>query len=153
MTIEQVLRKYGDDFVEELRRNIIEKGGVASGDLINNLSTSVDQVEADTYTLYLHSPDYLKWWDQGTMPHWMPVQPLKDWVQNKGIVPEERNGKLPTVDQLPYMIQHGIAEKGTPSHDVVNAVANLIFDRYEEELQEAMLDDLGYMLEGLPVKY
>ena len=156
MTVEEVLNRYGEEFVEELKRNIVAKGGVASGAMTDpeNLYAHVVQDEPGVYTLYLESTPYLKWWDSGTRPHWMPVKPLIDWVENKGIVPEERNGYLPTVEELPYMIQHKIAREGTPGHDnTVQVVADAVFIRFERQLQEALLDEVGDMLKGLPVKY
>ena len=148
MTIEQVLQRYGEDFIKELRRNIVAQGGVATGTMLNDSRCEVE-TNPDGYTLVLWSPDYLKWWDQGTYPHWAPIQPLRDWVQAKGIQPEERNGKLPTVEQLPYLIQHGIAENGTPAHHVVNAVAELCYAKWEDELVSAMEDEIGDLLKGL----
>ena len=148
MTVEEVLDRYGQDLVQELRNALINKDAYASGQLDTMMDYDVERT-ADGYTLYLVSPEYLKWLDSGTRPHWAPIEPLQRWVWSKGIVPEERNGKLPTVEQLPYMIQKGIAEHGTEGVHQVNAVANMVYDRWEKELQEAMLDDLGYELKGL----
>ena len=148
MTIEQVLRAYGEDFIRELRRNIVAKDGVASGAMLNDSYTEVE-TNPDGYTLALYAPDYLKWWDQGTYPHWAPIEPLKKWVEVKGLQPTERNGKMPTVEQLPYLIQHGIAENGTEGRKVVNAVAELCYTKWEDALVSAMEDEIGDLLKGL----
>lgn len=148
MTVEEVLNRYGQDLVQAMKDALHAKDAYASGQLESMMDYDVEPT-ADGYTLYLVAPDYLKWLDQGTRPHWAPIEPLKRWVWAKGIVPEERNGKLPTVEQLPYMVQHGIAVNGTEGIHQVNAVADMVFDRWEKELQEAMLDDLGYLLKGL----
>lgn len=148
MTVEEVLNRYGQDLVQAMKDALHAKDAYASGQLESMMDYDVEAT-ADGYTLYLVAPDYLKWLDQGTRPHWAPIEPLQRWVWAKGIVPEERNGKLPTVEQLPYMIQHGIAVNGTEGIHQVNAVADMVFDRWEKELQEAMLDDLGYALKGL----
>lgn len=148
MTVEEVLNRYGQDLVQAMKDALHAKDAYASGQLESMMDYDVEPT-ADGYTLYLVAPDYLKWLDQGTRPHWAPIEPLQRWVWAKGIVPEERNGKLPTVEQLPYMVQHGIAVNGTEGIHQVNAVADMVFDRWEKELQEAMLDDLGYLLKGL----
>lgn len=148
MTVEEVLNRYGQDLVQAMKDALHAKDAYASGQLESMMDYDVEAT-ADGYTLYLVAPDYLKWLDQGTRPHWAPIEPLQRWVWAKGIVPEERNGKLPTVEQLPYMVQHGIAVNGTEGIHQVNAVADMVFDRWEKELQEAMLDDLGYLLKGL----
>lgn len=140
MTIEQVLRQYGNDLVQQLKREIVQDGGVATGRMTDTLDYEVVN-EGGVWTLYLVSTDYLKWWDQGTYPHWAPIQPLKDWA----------SAKLPDADaSFPYRVQWKIAREGTEPHDRVNAVAELTYDRYERELQEAILDDLGYLLKGIP---
>ena len=146
--IEKILNDYGRDLVEALKREMVAKDGVASGQLYEMTDYEVVRTP-DGWQLNLVSPDYLKWWDSGTRPHWMPIEPLKSWVFAKGIVPEERNGKLPTVEQLPYMIQKGIAEHGTEGAHAVNAVANMVLDRWIDRLEDAMLEDLGYELKGL----
>lgn len=148
MTVEEVLNRYGQDLVQAMKDALHAKDAYASGQLESMMDYDVEAT-ADGYTLYLVAPDYLKWLDQGTRPHWAPIEPLQRWVWAKGIVPEERNGKLPTVEQLPYMIQHGIAEHGTEGIHQVNAVANMVLDRWIDQLEDAMLEDLGYELKGI----
>ena len=74
------------------------------------------------YILYLALQDYWKYLERGTRMQgpfrqrgkFPPVEPFKRWIQAKGIVPYRgKNGRIPTQDQLAYMIARKVWLVGT----------------------------------------
>lgn len=47
--------------------------------------------------------------ENGTKPHFPPVNKIEEWIRIKPIIPDSRNGKVPTTKQLAFMIQSSIA--------------------------------------------
>lgn len=64
--------------------------------------------------------------EEGTKPHWMPIEAIKQWIKVKPIKPVPRAGqkKVPSTDQLAYAIQWGIARKGTKGKHLLAAALN-----------------------------
>ena len=145
--LKQVLGEIGLELRTYLKERIQADGGVATGEMLNSIDYEVSET-ADEITLYLISTEYFKWWDQGTLDHWPPRDAIKKWIEAKPVVPEERNGKLPTVDQLAFLISRKIAGKspnglpgGTPSHEALKAVADSLIELYQEKLANAIMQD------------
>lgn len=144
----RVLTEFGEELKQLLKENIQAEGGIATGEMLNSIDYEVNQ-ETGELVLYLLSTDYFKWWDQGTTSHWVPKEPILKWIEAKPITPyPDANGKLPTVEQLSFLIRRKIAGEsptgkpgGTPSHGRLKAVADLLADTYAEKIGAAIIQD------------
>ena len=78
----------------------------------------VMNVNGNFYEIIFNAPAY--WWyvNNGRRPGKMPpVNVIADWVRRRNITPYAlKNGKLPTPEQLPFMIANKIAKEGTKFH-------------------------------------
>lgn len=107
-----------DDVVGQLRNSAEAKGLDASGNLLASI-TFRPEVLGDTMRFQLILPDYYKWVDEGRKPgKFPPIEPILQWMKQKGIVPRNTRGKrLKTTDKslknLAYIIRRSIAKKGT----------------------------------------
>ncbi|MCD4818659.1 MAG: hypothetical protein K8S23_08195 [Candidatus Cloacimonetes bacterium] len=55
----------------------------------------------------------------GKVPSWTPIEPLKAWVERKGLAwVDKRSGKLLSIEQMAYMIQAKIKREGIPARNV-----------------------------------
>lgn len=135
------------EFLAEVRRLVKEEDGLASGKMYDDFDCKPVK-ENGHYTIYLYHTDYFKYYDEGTSPHWAPIQPLKDWVAAK-----QRNGMLPEVPGLPYMVQWKIARDGTEGRDVFERACMEVIPRYEGRFADALAQDFidnylnGYNIE------
>ena len=78
----------------------------------------VMNVNGNFYEIIFNAPSYWKYAndgrDKGGVP---PVNVIADWVKRRNITPYAlKNGKLPTTDQLAFMIANAIARDGTKFH-------------------------------------
>ena len=152
---ERVLNEYGQAVVDLYKQNIIQSDHLATEKLLNNISF---EVVTDTYTIAVDMSlmDYFKYVEWDTRPHFPPLQPIKDWIRVRNIIPQPMTltrhtktkgdieyQRTPTTDQLAYLIGRNIARNGTKgSHDLENAVEQVNRD-FEVRLADAVTADVG----------
>ena len=133
----------------------------ASGDLINSLTTEhiIDDRHFEVTVTLEH---YWKYLNDGTKPHFPPIAPIKEWVRVKHIMPEvrpiqKRDGTwveyLPTVEQLPYMIQRSIAKNGTKAYKTFDTAKNDINEEFAEAISLAIQEDIGNYVANVMAEY
>ena len=124
-----------DQFVDVLKQNYENAGVRASGNLIDNLSGKL-VVNGDIYTVSLNLPEYYKYIESGRRPgKFPPINKIKEWMRVKPILPTPINGKLPTENQLAFLIGRSIAQNGIPAKPVIArslSQFNLIGQIYDE---------------------
>jgi len=138
----EVLERYGQEFIELYKRNLVASGRPASGDLINSLRYEV-KMDRQAFAVDIHLKDYWKYIEDGTRPHWPPVDAIRRWIEVKPIIPRPMaNGKLPTTNQLAYLIGRKISRVGTEGKDDFQRASDEIFNRMEMSIALAVTEDL-----------
>lgn len=85
----------------------------ASGNLLNSLSVSIVENETN-YEFRIEGPEYGIYLENGTRPHFPPVEAILQWVRIKPILPRPlANGKLPSEKSLAFLIARKISRVGT----------------------------------------
>lgn len=140
--LSEVLNDYGNAVAELYQRNLIQSDAIASEQLLNSVEFNL-VTGTKAYEVTLTLADYWKFVEFGTKPHFPPVKKLREWVRVKPVIPRPNElGKVPTENQLAYLIGRKIADEGTKGRfDLTNAVqeANRQFAR---KLEEAITQDL-----------
>ena len=156
--IERVLKDFANEYVEKLKKVLMENGHKATGDLINSLITEIEAT-ATTLKVVLFSEDYLKYVDfgrpSGKRP---PKEKIEKWVKAKDIqrYPDEKTGKLPTEEQLIFLIQRSIGKKGTLKEygyggkggQYSDKILEELYTKYAPLLEEAMWEDFAIEAEA-----
>ena len=88
-----------------------------------------------------------EWWkyvEEDTKPHFPPPDAMLNYIKAKPILPKpDRNGKLPTPNQLAYLIGRKISEVGTTgTHDLGNTLEE-VNKISSEKIEEATLEDVN----------
>ena len=142
--LERVLKEMGAKMQQYMREKL-ENHTPFKTNASYNLSNSINYlVEKDgqNYEVSISLEDYWKYVEYGTQPHWVPIKPLKEWVLVKPVIPQVRDGKLPTVDQLAYAVKWKIHEEGTePQKFFWNSVDEAVED-FEEAVGQAVAKDI-----------
>lgn len=138
-----------NDFCTELRNRLSNNNTDASGKLSKSIKGIVKQ-SGKWVTISIQMEDYWKYIENGTKPHFPPIDAIKKWISVKPVLPRPlKNGKLPTTNQLAYLIGRKIAKKGTlpqpflkptlTDFDLVgkvyNEVVNIINKQITEEIE------------------
>ena len=103
----------------------------ASGD--SSKFTYDFRIEDNIFTISFDLVDY--WWyiENGRGPGKMPpISAIEKWIEVKPIIPDSRNGKVPTTSQLAYVIARSIGEKGTSGTHALDKTIQSSDDIIEE---------------------
>lgn len=137
----EVLNRYGQRVIDLYRSNLSNSGHNATGKLASTASFNVE-VGSDDINVTIHLEDYYRYVEEGRRPgRFPPVDAILSWIQAKHIMPREINGKLPTENQLAFLIGRKIAEQGIEgTHDFANA-QDTAKSEFEEAIREALKQD------------
>lgn len=141
------LQKALEECIIELRNayqdNLIDSDRIASGGLLNSVEI-VTTFGNQYFAVGLKLADYWKYVEYDTKPHFPPPSAILDWIKVKPILPTpDKNGKLPTPEQLAFLIGRKIAKVGTKgSHDLKKAEDQLR-DMVEEKIEKALDEDVN----------
>lgn len=150
--LQQALAQYGDAIADRYKTNLEASGRRATGNLITSVNTKVT-VNGNEFEVLLQLEDYWKYIEFGTKPHFPPVSKILEWVKIKPILPTPmKNGKLPTEEQLAWMIAKKIDRVGTEGKpDLEEALEEVDYNAIIEEALDAdimeSLDEI-FMLIG-----
>ena len=131
-----------------------EKGynRIASGTLLNSVDFLVVRGDRNIW-VELHLEDYWKYLEYGTQPHWPPVDKIKEWITIKPVLPRAENGKLPTQDQLAFLIGRKINQEGTPAYNYLNMTIDSLNKWIDRKISDAVQEDLEEDIDFILVRY
>ena len=134
-----VLEDYKKEF-ESLYKSKLEERR-ASGSLIKSIKTKYE-VNGSVYEVSVDLENWWYWIEHGRKPtskgKHCPIEPIISWIRTKGIVPREKDGKLPTETQLAYAIRHKIDTEGYSGGQYLQQTLDEINGKYTKLLQEAL---------------
>lgn len=146
----QVLEELGREVAEQYKNNLRESGHATRPDhLINSIETRV-VVDDKAYKVVMDLNDYWKYLENGTEPHWPPVDAIRSWISYKPVLPRPgKDGRLPTPNQLAFLIGRKIAREGTTgTHDFEEARDETVA-RWEQRIREALVEDVRAWLTAI----
>lgn len=140
--LEKALKDYADAIRDQYKDNLDRDNRRATGDLITSVNSKVI-VDGNEYIIELQLEDYWKYVEWDTKPHIPPVNKILEWVRVKPVLPRPmKNGKLPTEQQIAWMIADKISKEGTEgTHDLEDALVEVDYETIIEEALEADVMD------------
>lgn len=141
--LQAVLMEYGIAVRNLYQDRLILHDRIATGDLLNSVEVHVEH-NGDTYEVQLDLAEYWRYVEMDTAPHWPPPSAILKWIQAKPVLPRPmKNGKLPTPQQLAFLIGRKISEKGTKGiPDLTDSVEDMN-KAFQERIAAALAQDMG----------
>ena len=142
-----VLEEYGNEVRNLYQDKLIQNDRIATGELLNNVESQV-VVNGQTYEVQLtHLQEYWKYIENGTKPHFPPMDKILEWIMVKPVLPRPNDdGDLPTPRQLAYLIAREISENGTEgTHDLQDAIQE-VNAKYRQRIAEALGHDMEFYI-------
>ena len=146
------IKEIVDTFISSCKQTLESKGINSSGKLSKSIKGIVKM--NDKYlTISISLEDYWKYIEHGTNPHFPPVDKIREWIRVKPVLPRPlASGKLPTENQLAFLIGRKISKFGTKPKPflnntkeefdlvgkVYNATLELITKQLEQEINEEL---------------
>ena len=143
----EVLKEYAIELRNTLQDSYINDDRIATGDLLNSVEYIIEKDDRQI-EVSLELKEWWKYVEEDTKPHFPPPDAMLNYIKAKPILPKpDRNGKLPTPNQLAYLIGRKISEVGTTGTHNVRDTVRLINERYEEKIGQAISEDINNELD------
>lgn len=145
--VEDVLINYALLVRDGYKEKLASDGINASGSLSNSVQAMVD-VNGTQYEVYLTLNSYWKWIEGGRPPTQQNGdgelrRKILEWIKVKPVIPTPFNGKLPTEEQLAYLISRKIHTLGYEGKQPLQRTIDELEDMLMEDLQIAMAEDIA----------
>lgn len=141
--VQAVMEEMAIAIRNEYQDNLIRNDRIASGDLLNNIEYEITRGDF-TYTIYVKMKDYWYFVENGRKAgKWPPIDNILRWITVKPVLPRPNaEGKLPTPQQLAFLIARKIGEEGTEGTQDLRKATDTIWDTFEDRLYEAIDEDV-----------
>lgn len=140
----EVLNRYGREVVAHSLNYLEFDNSIASGELLKSIKYIIDEGNMQ-YELSIELADYWYYVNNGRKAgKYPPIEKISQWIRKKPLIPYRgKNGKLPTLQQLTYLISRKIAKEGTKgTHFFDRAIENSM-KTFEDDIKEALQLDIG----------
>lgn len=138
------LDEYAEKAKELYKRKLTDKEINASYKLLNSVETTVKRND-DEFVVTIHLEDYWYYVENGRKPgRFPPIDKILEWIRIKPVIPySDSRGRLPTEEQLAFLISRKIAEQGTEGRKVLAETVEELNNYYLPLLQQALDRDFA----------
>ena len=138
------LGEYAEKAKELYKRKLTDKGINASYKLLNSVETTVKRGD-DTFTVVINLEPYWYYVENGRKAgRFPPIDKILEWIRIKPITPySDSRGRLPTEEQLAFLIARKIANEGTEGRNVLYETLSELNNYYLPKLQQALDRDFA----------
>ena len=143
MEVTDEIIKIAEEILDIYKKNL--EGHSASGNLISTASTTV-VFDGRYFEVSFNLEDYWKYLENGTAPHFTPIEKIEEWVKVKRLVPTVYKGKVPTTRQQAYLIARKISKTGTPAYKILDKSLENI-DTFVERFNEIIMNQINKEIE------
>ena len=144
-----ILDEFGKQFIDAYRAGLDAKNANASRDLYNSLDFEI-KIGDQNISLDIELNDYWKYLEYGCKgeetsypeayypAHFPPTSAIEEWIKIKPVIPEQRNGKLPTQKQLAFLIARSIHKQGIEPRFIFRDAGDSVWEQLKDALEEAI---------------
>lgn len=155
------VQKVLTDFVELMRDGYKERlaaeGINASGSLSNSVTANVE-MDGTVFEVSLTLNEYWKYIEGGRPPtqnngNGELRRNILQWIKVKPVLPKPFNGKLPTEEQLAYLISRKIHREGYEGKEPLKKTFEELEDMLKSDLEIAFAEDVAEDIEKIMVLF
>lgn len=140
----KVLNEFGQLLVTEYKEALILNDKNASDGLYNSVKYILDNKTKGQLSINLELMDYWKYVENGRKAgKWPPISAIQRWIEIKPVLPRPMaNGKLPTNEQLAFLIARKIGLEGIAPQPLLKQSLDNVMDVMMEFIEEAIVKDI-----------
>lgn len=155
------VQKVLTDFVELMRdgykERLASEGINASGSLSNSVTANVE-LNGTVFEVSLTLNEYWKYIEGGRPPtqnngNGELRRNILQWIKVKPVLPKPFNGKLPTEEQLAYLISRKIHREGYEGKEPLKKTYEEVEDMLKSDLEIAFAEDIAEDIEKIMVLF
>lgn len=152
--VTEVLQRYAEEFIKEARANLGVNNSYASGSLGDTMKPLIE-IGENEFKVSIYLNDYWVYVENGRragakMP---PISAIKEWIEIKPIVPEDRGYGIPTTEQLAFLIARSIGENGIEPRPFFEKAKETVYNRFENDIAYAVSEDIAAYVENVLLMY
>jgi hypothetical protein len=118
---------------------LADEGINASSTLSNTADVEV-QLNGDKLLISLNLEPYWRYVEYGRRPgKFPPIDAIRNWIKVKPVVPDARTGKVPSEDQLAFLIARKISREGIPARHAINKA---VYNDATEDIIQAIKGEI-----------
>ena len=148
MEITKEMQEVASQIAQLYKDKLTEDDAVASGKLRDFKVTC--EMSGSFFEVYFHLQDYWKYVEKGRKAgSYPPISAIRKWIDIKPVIPRAINGKVPTKDQLAYLISRKIYRVGIDprpllqeaidsAEDLIDKLVALIDQQLELEINQEL---------------
>ena len=136
------------DLLERYKQSLKDNNHIASGNLYNTASYKTN-INGSWFELTFVLDEAWRYVENGTRPHFPPIDAIERWIQVKRIVPRTVTDKVPTTRQLAFLISREISVNGTKptkllqkTIDGADDLISLMLDELANQMQEQINEEI-----------
>lgn len=138
------LEDYGKAVADAYKDELLGDDRIATGELIRSVKAVVTQPSGASWEVSLNMADYWKHVEYDTRPYLPPPSAIREWIDAKPVIPRPfRNGKLPTPEQLTFLIRRKISKVGTKGSHTLRHTLEEVNEEWRGRIAAAMAKDVG----------
>lgn len=155
--VEKVLSDFAELMLDGYKERLETDGINASGSLSNTLSVNVEQ-NGVLYEVSFNINKYWRWLEEGRAPtknngNGELRRNILQWIRQKPVLPKPFNGKLPTEEQLAYLISRKIHREGYEGKEPLKKTFEEVEDMLKSDLEIAFAEDIAEDIEKIMVLF
>ena len=141
--LERVLNEFADTFIELARQNLDANRTNASHNLYDSFEKIIE-IGEDSFKVSVSLADYWKYVENGRGPgKFPPIDKIREWIEVKPVqITPDMNGKVPTVEQVSFLISRKIANEGTDAQPFFEPAKQEAISRFNDAIDLAIVDDV-----------
>lgn len=151
--LERVLNEFADYFIQQARSNLGKNGSYASGALGDTMQKIIE-IKENHYSVSIELQNYWEHIENGRKPgKFPPPYRIQEWISVKPVHPRPlKNGKLPTVKQLSFLIGRKIAEEGIQPKPFFKPALQDALARFQDSISYAIDEDVAVWVQDLVLR-
>ena len=151
--LERVLIQFADRFIEIARDNLRNNNTNASGELDQSLEKIVE-IGEDSFSVKISMADYWYYVENGRGPGKFPPPPaIRSWIEVKPVTPyPDSQGRIPTVDQLTFLISRKISREGTSAQPFFEPAKEQAIREFSQSIDDAIAADIDAFIKEAVIR-
>lgn len=147
----QFLNDFGKELADKYQRKLVNDDAVASGKLLNSIRYIFNKNNT-SFEISMEMAEYWKYVENGRKSgKFPPISAIREWVKVKQVIPRPYNGKLPTENQLAFLIARSISKKGIRPKPIFNDNIDDAMNDFENGLEDAFTKDVENEMDKITV--
>lgn len=147
----QFLNDFGKELADKYKRNLVNDDAIDTSKLLNSIKYIFNNNNT-SFEISMEMAEYWKYVESGRKSgKFPPISAIREWVKVKPVIPRPYNGKLPTENQLAFLIARSIAKKGIRPRPIFDDSLDDVMRDFENGLEDAFTKDVENEMDKITV--